>query len=257
MFPHVVLPSHDSLTFATAKSVERRNWLVQSGVVGDEPLVRVLASVATRLVASFMFTVFVCHPSVHSFAKVEDVGPGEIKNIYFHERNTRGEGRRSHKPVTHLAAKGRSRMSGKLVKQAGATEGVSGNLLLTFEMYTGSCQRRAKGSKGDGEGWEKGQVGNTRQLRRWELIWDIALTWRIGSGYRGFWTCSWDHLYPVQRTSQSIRDTKEKFMNSQKSLLANAALNSYDCLIVVTIDIRSVNSCLMLLVHKKDTYFVL
>lgn len=45
-------------------------------------------------------------------------------------------------------------------------------------------------------------------------------------------------------------------MNSQKSLLANAALNSYDCLIVETIDIRSVNSCLMLLVHKKDTYFV-
>lgn len=45
-------------------------------------------------------------------------------------------------------------------------------------------------------------------------------------------------------------------MNSQKSLPLNAALNSYDCLNVVTTDIRSVNSCLMLFVHKKDTYFV-
>lgn len=74
--------------------------------------------VASRLSrSSFSRAVSLCS-SLGSFAKVEDVGPGEIKNIYFRERNTRGVGRRSHKPVTHLAAGKGSRMSEKLVKQA-------------------------------------------------------------------------------------------------------------------------------------------
>lgn len=155
-------PSHEPLTFATAKSGERRNLLVPGpDGGGNEPLVRVLASDA-----SFAFAIFPRPPPgfiLRSFVSGgvggRRVGPGEIKNIYFCEKETRSEG----PPAlisegTHLVAVERNRMSKKLAKVEGLGGGVGRRLVPTLEMYRLVPSPAAKGSWGR-EGWERTNRG--------------------------------------------------------------------------------------------------